>query len=149
MKITFALFAAGLVATLAAQVPSLKPGQYEIVSEFAAPGGSDKMPPRKDQRCFTEKDVESVARMVGGRGGAEGGCHVVSSKTTGSTVTFTTECPSPDGRGGMTMTGKVDFLSSESYHAVVDMKMTGERGAPGFSGANVTMTAKRIGACAK
>jgi len=148
MKIAIALFTASLIAALAAQAPRIKPGQYEVVSQFAMPGGRQTgAPPRKDLKCYTEKDVQTIERIIAQRDTAQGNCHVVSSKVTGSTLTFTTECASPDGRGGMTMNGKVDFLTSESYHAVVDMKMGGERGESGFGGTTITMNAKRIGDC--
>jgi hypothetical protein len=149
MKIAFALLVS-LVAALGAASPTIKPGQYEVVSQFAMPGGRETgAPPRKDLKCYTEKDVQTIERILAQRDTAQGQCHVVSSKVTGSTLTFTTECASPDGRGGMTMNGKVDFLSTESYHAVVDMKMTGERAGSGFGGSTITINAKRIGDCTK
>jgi hypothetical protein len=150
MRIAIALLAAAVVPALAAQAPTLMPGQYEVVSELAPPGGTAVGPPRKDLRCYTEKDVENIANIVTQRDAAKGKCHVVSSKVAGKTLTFTTECPNDDGRGALTLSGKFDFVSQESYHAVVDMKSTGERGGRSdFPGMTVTMNAKRIGTCPK
>jgi len=148
MKNVLILSVAALAPTLFAAAPTLKPGQYEVVSEFAPPGQAARMPGQKMLHCYTAKEVEDLAKVVAGRNPNEN-CKVLSSKVTGSTLTFTTECAQTDG-SALTMSGEATFTSQESYRAVVNMKGSGGRGPNPFAnGMTINITATRIGECAK
>ena len=150
MKTMSVMFAAALAPTMFAAAPTLKPGQYEIVTEFSVAGQPARMPPRKMQHCYTPKDVEDVAQLAAGQRAAEKNCKVLSSKVAGATVTFTTECANTDG-STLTIAGELTFISPESFRSVVNMKQSGAKDevAAMFNGTTMTSTAKRIGECGK
>ena len=149
MRNAAALFAASVLApALAAQIPTLKPGQYEIVSKISVPGSPAQMPEQKFLHCYTPQEIENLAQVVAGRS-ADENCKLLSSKLAGSMLTFATECAFPDG-SRMTSSGEATFTSQDSYRAVVNLKRSGERGDdPVFNGSRMAITAKRIGDCAK
>src|SRR5512138_3332367 len=48
-----------------AQSVTLRPGQYEAMSQLALPAGSPvKMPPMKDLLCFTAEDVKNLSNKI-------------------------------------------------------------------------------------
>jgi len=144
MRIASVLFAAALVPVLSAQAPTLKPGQYELVSEFSMAGRPGGLPARKDLHCYTARELQDLAASVA-KSNAKQNCNVLNSKTAGSTMTFTTECVNPDG-SRLTSSGEVSFTSQDSYHVVV--KMSSEAN-PALNGTTIKITAKRIGDCTK
>jgi len=144
MRIVSVLFAAALVSTLSAQAPTLKPGQYELVSQFSMAGRSGGLPARKDLHCYTAQELQDLAASVA-KINAEQNCKLLNSKTVGSTMTFATECVNPDGRR-LTSSGEMTFMSPDSYHVVVTMKSEAN---PALDGTTMDLTAKRIGDCTK
>jgi hypothetical protein len=128
--------------------PTLRPGQYELVSEIALLGRADKAPPRKELHCYTPDELRTLANIIV-RKQATQDCKVLSSNVVGSTMKVTTECAIGDGNS-LTSSAEVQFTSAESFHAVVTMKQIGGRAAnPIMGGSTITITAKRIGDCAK
>jgi len=146
MRTASALFAATLTATLVAQTPPLKPGEYEILMETSMPGQPGKLPPQKLGHCFTPQELQDLANSLA-NGNAQQSCKIQNSKTVGSTLTFTTECSNPDG-SKLVLSGQVNFTSQESYRSVVTMKGIGA-GSPFANGTTMTMTGKRVGNCSK
>jgi len=136
------LTAAVVVPAVSAQTPTLRPGQYELVSEFSMAGRTGELPARKDQHCYTAQELQELARSVA-KSNAKQNCKVLNSKTTGSTTTFTTECVSPDG-SRLTSSGEVSVTSQDSYRVVVTMRRPTNPG-----GTTITINARRIGDCAK
>ena len=129
------LFLCGHALTLIAQMPTLTllPGQYEI--EFSAPGGPpDRV--RKDLHCYTAQELEELPKLLAG-GGEKDGCKVTT-KVTGPTMTFTSEC-AVAGRT-VTTSGEMTFTSRESYRVVMNDPRDPRR---------LTITGKRIGSCPK
>jgi len=138
--------AAMLSSLVRAQTPPLRPGQYEIKTEMSVPGQPGKMPPRRDVHCYTAEELQNLGKSMGNDKAQ--GCKVVSSKTTGSALAFTTECPDPAGKS--IITGTVTHTSLESYHAVVSLKSTSSRADDPFGqGMSLDITGTRIGDCAK
>ena len=88
--------AATLSSLLLAQAPPLRPGQYEIKTEMSVAGQPVKMPPRRDVHCYTPEELQNLGTSMGHDKAQN--CKVVSSKTTGSTLAFTTECPDAEGK---------------------------------------------------
>ena len=142
MRIVAVLLTAALVPAVSAQTPTLRPGQYELVSEFSMAGRTGGLPARKEQHCFTAQELQDLAASVA-KGNAKQNCKVLDSKTLGSTQTFTTECENPDGTR-LTSSGEVTFTSPDSYRVVVTMKRPTSP-----DGTTITISAKRIGDCAK
>ncbi|HEY7290182.1 MAG TPA: DUF3617 family protein [Vicinamibacterales bacterium] len=146
MRFTLAIAAALVPALLAAATSPLKPGEYELTTQFSVPG-RPKMPEQTDRHCYTAAQLEELAKVMGGGRGTNQSCKVVDSKTTGSKLTFTTECVRPSGPP-VTMVGDVTFTSSESYHAIMTMKaaVDGNGSSPRVAG-TFDITGKRIGEC--
>ena len=130
-----------------AQTPPLRPGEYDVTTEFSMTSRPAKMPAQKSVRCYTTQDIQDLPRRIGARAGAEG-CKVETSKMTGTTLTFATECPAPM---SITSTGTITFTSPESFQAEVTTKDTsGRAGNPVLQGTmTANVTAKRIGECKK
>ena len=147
MRIVPVLITAALAPVLLAQALTLKPGQYEIVSEVSMPGRAGGFPGEKILHCYTPQELQDLANALANRDPKQS-CKVQDSKTSGSTLTYTTVCTSPDGRQ-LTTSGEVTFTSQESYHGVVRMKSTGRAANPALGGMTITMTGKRIGDCTK
>jgi len=138
--------AATLSSLLRAQTPPLRPGQYELKTEMSVAGQPVKMPPRRDVHCYTAEELQNLGTSVGHDKAQN--CKVVSSKTTGPTLAFTTECPDPDGKS--IITGTVTHTSPETYHATVSLKSTSSRADDPFGqGMSLDITGKRIGDCTK
>ena len=138
--------AATLSSLLRAQTPPLRPGQYELKTVMSVAGQPGNMPARRDVHCYTAEELENVGRSMGHD--KTQNCKVVNSKTTGSTLAFTTECPDPEGKS--IITGTVSHTSPESYHAVVSLKSTSSRADDPFGqGMSLDITGKRIGDCGK
>ena len=142
MRIVFILLTAALIPVLATQTPTLRPGQYELISEFSIAGRTGGLPVRKDQHCYTTQELQDLARSVA-RSNAKQNCTVLDSKTIGSTTTFTTECVSPDG-SRLAASGEVNVTSQDAYRVVVTM-----RRPTSPDGTTIAINARRIGDCAK
>jgi len=140
--VSILLTAAAVVPALSAQAPTLRPGQYELVSEFSMAGRTGGLPGRKDQHCYTAQELQDLASRVA-KSNAKQHCTVLNSKTSGSTTTFTTECVNPDG-SRLTSSAEVNVTSQDSYRVVVTMK-----GPTNPGGTTITINARRIGDCAK
>jgi hypothetical protein len=141
-----AMVAATLSSLLCAQTPALLPGQYELKTVMSVAGHPGNMPARRDVHCYTAEELGNLGRSMGHDKAQN--CKVVTSKTTGSALAFTTECPANDGKS--IITGTVTHLSPESYHAVVSMKSTSSRADDPFGqGMSLDITGKRIGDCGK
>jgi len=136
------LFAVALVPVLSAQTPTLRPGQYELVSEFSMPGRPAGLPGRKDLHCYTAQELQDLGNSVA-KTNASQNCKVLDSKTVGPKMTFTTECANANGNR-MTSSGEVNVLSQDSYRVVVNMKTPTSP-----DGTTITINAKRIGDCTK
>lgn len=148
MKIVFTLLIAGFGAVLFAAAVPLKPGQYEIVSEFSGSSGEARIPIPKVLHCYTAQELEDMPKTAGRRKDSQD-CKVVSSKTTGTTLTYTTACESKDGSRS-TINGETTFMSPESYRTVVTFTdSSGRETNPLFNGRTMTITGKRIGDCSK
>jgi hypothetical protein len=147
MRIVSVLFASMLTVTLLAQAPTLKPGQYELVSVFSVPGAPGGMPPQKIGHCYTPQELQDLAGSLANRDPKQK-CKVQDSKVVGSTLTYTTECANPDG-SKVTLSGQVNYRSQDSFHGVVSMKSSRAEGTPFANGATITIDGKRIGDCAK
>jgi uncharacterized protein DUF3617 len=146
MRIVSVLFASTLTVTLLAQVPTLKPGQYDLVSQFAMPGRPGGMPAQKMGHCYTPQELRDLGNSLVNRDPKQK-CKVQDSKVAGSTLTYTTECLDPDG-SKQTLSGQVNFTSQESFHAVVNMKSSA-KGTPFADGVTITIDGKRTGDCAQ
>jgi hypothetical protein len=102
-----------------------------------------QMPATKMTQCVTPEQAKSPAdtlpRQSGrGRGGKDD-CKMTDQKVTGSTLTYSMACTSPD---KMTVTGEMAFTGDDSYTNTMKMAMAqGEM--------TMKMTGKRIGECAK
>jgi len=143
MKIVSLLFAAALAPALFAAAPTLKPGQYEVVAEMSMTGPPVRMPAQKLLHCYTPQELEDLAATIAGRSATEK-CKVLSSKLTGSTLTFATACAYADG-STLTTSGEVTFTSQESYRAVVNLKQRGERAMDSILDVSTSVsTPKRI-----
>ena len=146
MRIVSVLFASLLTVTLLAQVPTLKPGQYELVSEFSMAGRAGGSPAQKMAHCYTAQELRDLGNSLA-NGDPKQKCKVQDSKVAGSTLTYTTECVDPDG-SKQTLSGRVNFTSQESFHAVVNMKSTA-KDSPFGNGVTLTVNGKRTGDCTK
>jgi len=137
-----------LAAPLFAQTPRLRPGQYEKQIELTMKGRGSR-PPRKELQCVTADDIKDFSRNLGGRP-KEQNCAVSDYKQTSSAVSYTQTCTTPD--GSVTMNATITFPSDETFRAVVETSSTGGRASaasPLYQGSTITVTAKRIGDCAK
>ncbi|HEY7288201.1 MAG TPA: DUF3617 family protein [Vicinamibacterales bacterium] len=146
MRFTLTIAAALVPVLLAAATSPLKPGEYELTTQFSVPG-RPKVPEQTDRHCYTAEQLAELAKVMGGGRGTNRSCKVVDSKLTASKLTFTTECVRPSGPP-VTMIGDVTFTSGESFHAVMTMKadVDGNGSNPRVAGA-FDITAKRIGGC--
>jgi len=145
-KVAPILFACAAVSTiLAAQAANMRPGQYEITSEMAMAGRGMKTPPRKDVTCVTAEMMRDwSSNLVKTSGGVT--CKVAEYKATGNTLAFVRQCATDQGKT-TTYKGDVTFAPPDTYDAVI--AIAGSDGASPLNGATITMTAKRVGDCAK
>ena len=146
MRIVSVLFASMLTVTLLAQAPTLKPGQYDLVSQFSMPGRPGGVPAQKIGHCYTAQELRDLGNSLANKDPKQK-CKVLDSKVAGSTLTYTTECVDPDG-SKQTLSGQVNFTSQESFHAVVNMKSSAGD-SPFGNGVTLTIDGKRTGDCAK
>jgi hypothetical protein len=137
-----------LPSPVSAQSASLKPGQYETVTEVSMPGRASQAPPRKKTECLAARDLKELTNtIVKDREGQQ--CTLSDYAVTGTTLKFTKTCMAGSA-AELTSTVEVVFTSAESYRAVVNVKGTSGRAAnPLFKDSTITVTGKRIGECTK
>jgi len=136
---------------LFAQTPVLRPGQYEMKSEWVTALGPGRMPTQSNVYCYSAADIQNLGKnSVSGlsKGKVATQCKDLDPKQTGSTVTFASECLDSSGSTIRT-TAAITYLSPESYHAVVTMKDTSGKAANPLASATLDITGKRIGDCTK
>lgn len=135
-----------LFATVALIAQSgMRPGQWEISTQMQMPNmpAGFQMPVTKTTLCVTPEQAKDPASTVprdGGRGrGGKDDCKMSDYKATGSTITYSMACTSPN---KITATGEMTFTGDDSYTSTVKMAMPqGEM--------TMKMTGKRIGECSK
>jgi len=143
-RLAAAVIAAATSSLVVAQT-ALRPGEYELKTEMSVEGSPAKMPPRRDVHCYTAEEMQHLGSSIGHD--PKQNCKVVSSKTTGSTFTFTTECAGRDGATS-TITGTVTYTPPEAFHSIVKLKDTSGRADNPFAqGVSMDITGKRIGDC--
>jgi len=102
-----------------------------------------QMPVTKTTRCITPEQAKDPANTLprdGGRGrGGKDDCKMTDQKVSGSTLTYSMACTTPD---KLTATGEMTFTGDDSYTNTMKMVMAqGEM--------TMKMTGKRIGDCTK
>lgn len=127
---------------------TMRPGEYELKTELSVAGKPGKVPPRREVHCYTAEQLQNLGNSIGRDPKQD--CKVLSSTTSGSTVTFATECLAKQGTT-ITLTGTVTHTSAESFHSVVSVKDTSERANNPLMQGEMSMdiTARRIGECKK
>ena len=145
---TVSLIALAMLATAAVIAQSgMRPGQWEITTQMQMPNMPNlpagiQMPSTKTTQCITADQAKdpanTVPRQTGrGRGGKDD-CRMSDYKTTGSTISWSMACTSPD---KVTGTGEMT-VGDDSYTSTIKMVMAqGEM--------TMKMSGKRIGDCAK
>ena len=143
---TVSVIALAMLAIVAVVAQTgMRPGQWEITTQMAMPNmpAGFQMPVLKMTQCITPDQAKDPAGTVptdGGRGrGGKSDCKNSGFKSTGSTVTYSFTCTSPE---KMTGTGEMTFAGDESY--TNSLKMVSAQGEM-----TMKMTGKRIGDCAK
>jgi hypothetical protein len=131
-------------AALIAQ-SGMRPGQWETSMQMQMPNmpAGVQMPVTKTTRCVTPEQAKSPADTLprqSGRGrGDKDDCKLTDQKMSGSTLTYSMACTTPD---KLTVTGEMTFTGDDSYTNTMKMVMAqGEM--------TMKMTGKRIGDCAK
>jgi uncharacterized protein DUF3617 len=141
---TVSVIALAMLATVAVIAQSgMRPGQWEISTQMAMPNmpAGFQMPVTKITQCITPeqaKDPASTAQAQNGRGrGGKNDCKNSDFRSTGSTITWSFACTSPEKMSG---TGEMTFAGDDSYTNTMKMVMAqGEM--------TMKMTGKRIGDC--
>ena len=143
---TVSVIALAMLATAAVIAQSsMRPGQWEISTQMQMPNmpAGFQMPVTKTTRCVTPEQAKDPASTVprdGGRGrGGKDDCKMSDMKASGSTITWSMACTSPD---KITGTGEMTFTGDDSYTNTMKMVMPqGEM--------TMKMTGKRVGDCTK
>ena len=143
---TVSVIALAMLATAAVLAQTgMRPGQWEISTQMQMPNmpAGFQMPVTKTTRCVTPEQAKDPANTIprdGGRGrGGKDDCKMTDHKMTGSTITYSMACTSPD---RMTATGEMTFTGDDSYTSTMKMNMAqGEM--------TMKLTGKRIGECTK
>lgn len=133
-----------LFATAAALAQSvMRGGQWETTTQMQMPNmpAGIQMPVQKMTQCITPeqaKDPASTVQTQNGRGrGGKSDCKNSDFKSTGSTITWSFVCTSPD---KMTGTGEMTFAGDDSYTNTMKVVMAqGEM--------TMKTTGKRLGDC--
>lgn len=131
-----------LSATAFAQAPR-RDGKWEVTMQMEMTGMPAKMPPFTTEQCVTKEQLSDPQRAVPQqpqRGGGQTDCKYEDYKVTGSKVTWTMKCTTPQ---PMTGTGEITYTDN-AYNGV--MKMNMERGGQPMQ-MTMKMTGKRIGDC--
>jgi hypothetical protein len=143
---TVSVIALAMLATVAVIAQTgMRPGQWEVTSQMQMPNmpAGIQMPSQKMTMCITPeqaKDPATMATSQNGRGrGGKSDCKTSDFKSSGSTITWSFACTSPDKMSG---TGEMTFAGDDSYTNTLKMVMAqGEM--------TMKMTGKRIGDCTK
>lgn len=128
---TAALLIATLPATVMADKPAMKPGQWEYTMKMEMPGMPFAMPPIKTQRCLTQDEINRGDQYAKDE---KNECQVKNLKQSAGSASYDVACK--DGT-----TGHYDF----TYGADT---MTG-KGVTDSQGQKVTtnFSSKRLGEC--
>ena len=127
-------FVALLSACSQSSAIDLKEGEWSIETSMEMPGMGMKMPPVTVTQCLSKEDYIPAQQSNG-----ENSCTVTSQNVSGSTVTWSVECPDSKGSGSMT-------YSHDSFVG----EMTMEAQTPGGSMTMVSkMKGRYIGPCPK
>jgi hypothetical protein len=140
--------AAGAMTLLAAELPRLRPGQYERTIQTTA-SGRPPAAPSKMLQCITAEDVREFWKAMHSRA-LEPDCGVADYRQSAAEVRYTRTCIVSGAR--MTSKVTITFPTSETFHAVVETKRTGGQSAdrsPMLQGSTIRMTARRVGDCSK
>jgi len=144
---TVSVIALAMLATVAVIAQTgMRPGQWEITQQMQMPNmpAGVQMPVTKLTQCVTPEQAKdpasAVPRQSGrGRGTGNDDCKMSDMKRSGSTITWSMACTSPD---KLTATGEMTFTGDDSYTTTMKMVMAqGEM--------TMKMTGKRLGDCPK
>ena len=138
-----------IAAPLFAELPRLRPGQYETQTELAMPG-RDKTAPRKKLQCVTADSIKDFSRNLSA-GPREENCTRSDYKESASAVSYTQTCAVRDG-SSLTMKANITFPTDETFRAIVVTSSTGGEASAAsalYRGSTITITAKRVGDCTK
>lgn len=131
-----------LSAAVFAQGPR-RDGRWEVTMQMEMPGMPSAMPPFTVEQCVTKEQANDPQRSVPQqpqRGGAQSDCKVEDYKMTGSKVSWTMRCTTPQ---PMTGAGEMTY-SDNAYTGMMTMNM--ERGGQPMK-MTMKMTGKRLGDC--
>ena len=143
---TVSVIALAMLATAAVIAQSgMRPGQWEMSMQMQMPNmpAGVQMPAQKMTVCITPeqaKDPASAVPRQNGRGrGGKDDCKMSDMKTSGSTITWSMACTTPD---KFTATSEMTFTGDDSFTQTMKMAMAqGEM--------TTKTTGKRIGDCTK
>ena len=147
---TVSVIALAMLATVAVIAQTgMRPGQWEMSMQMQMPNMPNmpagfQMPTQKTTVCITPEQAKdpasAVPRQSGrGRGTGKDDCKMSDMKTSGSTMTWSMACTTPD---KMTATGEMTFTGDDSFTNTMKMVMAqGEM--------TTKTTGKRIGDCTK
>lgn len=133
------MVAAGFTVAPEAQGPR-RDGRWEVMVEMSMPGMPAGMPPMKMEQCVTKEQAENPESLLppnGPTGGdSNNDCKITDQDITGSKVTWSMSCSTPQ-----EMTGTGEFLyGDDTFDGVVKLLMQGQTMSMKSSG-------KRLGDC--
>ena len=140
---------AAVATTFAAEMPRLRPGQYERMTVLSLPRGVGTQP-RKNMQCITAEDIKDFSKRLNDAQ-PERNCTVSDYKQSAAEVSYTQKCALPD-RSSITFVANMTFPSDDTFRAVIKTSSSGGQAAAAgllYQGATITVTAKRIGECTK
>jgi hypothetical protein len=120
-------------------------GRWEVTMQMEMPGMPAAMPPFTVEQCVTKEQANDPQRSVPQqpqRGGGQSDCKTEDYKATGSKVSWTMRCTTPQ---PMTGTGEMTY-TKDAYTGQMTMNM--ERGGQPMK-MTMKMTGKRLGDCEK
>jgi len=126
-----------LCASLSFAEPDMREGKWEITTKTDMPGMPMQMPPMTYTHCITKKDV------IPQKPEKNEDCKIVSSKTSGNTVSWVMQCRDKDGTT-VEYSGKVTY-KGDRFDGTVEMTLN----QPGEVKMKMIqhMSGKRIGEC--
>jgi hypothetical protein len=124
------------VAALAASIPDLQEGLWEITTKMEMPGMPKNMPPIKHTQCLTKKDLVPQSPQKGQE------CKISQTKVDGSIVTWTMQCNNAEGT--TEGHGKIAYKGN-TFAGVITMTVK----IPNQQNMQMTslLNGRRIGAC--
>jgi hypothetical protein len=117
--------AVGFSTAPGAQGPR-RDGRWDVMVEMSMPGMPGNMPPLKTEQCVTPDQAENPESLLPPQGPAGGksdsDCKITDQDISGSKVTFSMSCTTPQ-----EMTGTGEFLyGDDTFEGVMTMTMQGQ-----------------------